>query len=102
MKQLSWTRLTPAINPLRTREFILLSPPNGCTLAAMTIAYITHPDCLKHEMGRHHPECPERLGAIDDQLLSSGISGLLQHHEAPMASVEQITRVHPADHFEAI
>jgi acetoin utilization deacetylase AcuC-like enzyme len=68
----------------------------------MTIAYISHPDCWKHEMGRHHPECPERLGAIEDQLLASGISALLQHHEAPMASEEQITRVHPQAYFEAI
>lgn len=68
----------------------------------MTIAYITHPDCLKHEMGRHHPECPERLGAIDDQLLSAGIMGLLQHHEAPLATTEQITRVHPSGYFESI
>jgi acetoin utilization deacetylase AcuC-like enzyme len=68
----------------------------------MTIAYISHPDCLKHEMGRHHPECPERLGAIEDQLLSSGISGLLTHLDAPLASVEQVTRVHPRDYFDAI
>jgi acetoin utilization deacetylase AcuC-like enzyme len=53
-------------------------------------------------MGRHHPECPERLGAIDDQLLSSGISGLLAHHEAPLATAQQITRVHPVEYFEAI
>ena len=53
-------------------------------------------------MGAHHPECPERLGAIDDQLLSSGIAGLLQHHDAPLATVEQITRVHPLEHYEAI
>ena len=68
----------------------------------MTIAYITHPDCLKHQMGLHHPECPERLGAIEDQLLASSLSGLLQHHEAPLATVEQITRVHPVDQYEAI
>jgi len=27
-------------------------------------ALITHADCLKHEMGAHHPERPERLSAI--------------------------------------
>lgn len=68
----------------------------------MTIAYVSHPDCLKHDMGRHHPECPERLGAVEDQLLASGISGLLAHHEAPLAGAEQITRVHPRDYFDAI
>lgn len=53
-------------------------------------------------MGRHHPECPERLAAIEDQLLSSGIFSLLHHHEAPLATKEQITRVHPAVYFDAI
>ncbi|MFM9969632.1 MAG: histone deacetylase family protein [Burkholderiales bacterium] len=68
----------------------------------MTIAYITHPDCWKHQMGRRHPECPERLGAIEDQLLASGLGVLLQHHEAPLAGIEPITRVHSLDYFEAI
>jgi acetoin utilization deacetylase AcuC-like enzyme len=27
----------------------------------MTTAYITHPDCLRHEMGAEHPERPQRL-----------------------------------------
>jgi len=33
----------------------------------MSVAFITHADCLKHEMGAHHPERPERLTAIEDQ-----------------------------------
>jgi len=36
-------------------------------------AYITHADCARHEMGAHHPECPERLGAINDMLLTKGL-----------------------------
>ena len=40
----------------------------------MNTAYITHPDCLRHEMGAGHPECPERLLAIQEEL---GVSGLL-------------------------
>ena len=31
--------------------------------------YFTHRDCWKHEMGPGHPECPERLDAIEDRLL---------------------------------
>ena len=30
--------------------------------------YFSHKDCWKHEMGPGHPECPERLDAIEDQL----------------------------------
>ena len=37
----------------------------------MTTAYISHPDFMKHEMGRHHPECPERIQAIEDQLIQA-------------------------------
>ena len=35
----------------------------------MLPAYITHADCSLHEMGPQHPECPERLAAINDMLL---------------------------------
>jgi acetoin utilization deacetylase AcuC-like enzyme len=38
----------------------------------MTTAFITHADCLKHDMGAHHPERPARLTAIEDQLIASG------------------------------
>jgi len=33
----------------------------------MTTAFITHADCMKHDMGGFHPERPERLSAIEDQ-----------------------------------
>ena len=39
----------------------------------MLSAYISHTDCLKHEMGSDHPECPERLHAIADMLLVKGL-----------------------------
>ena len=68
----------------------------------MTILFITHSDCLKHEMGRHHPECPERLDAINDQLRASGVDAHLRFLEAPLATPEQIARVHPMAYFEAI
>ena len=60
----------------------------------MPTAYITHPDCLKHDMGPLHPECPQRLSAIADQLLVSGLLPYLQQHDAPLATLEQLTRVH--------
>jgi len=57
-------------------------------------AYITHPSSLLHDMGPYHPECPDRLRAIDDRLISSGLDSYLQHHEAPPATHEQLARVH--------
>jgi acetoin utilization deacetylase AcuC-like enzyme len=64
------------------------------------IAYITHPDCRKHDMGRGHPESPARLGAIEDQLNASGLMYLLQHSEAPKATREQLARAHSAEYVD--
>jgi acetoin utilization deacetylase AcuC-like enzyme len=69
---------------------------------SMTTAFITHPDCLKHDMGAQHPECPERLTAIEDQLIASGISSHLVRHEAPLAEDAQLARVHPIEYVRAI
>ena len=68
----------------------------------MAVAFITHADCLKHEMGAHHPERPERLTAIEDQLIASGVGQHLVRHEAPLATDEQLARVHPPDYVRAI
>jgi hypothetical protein len=43
----------------------------------MSTGYYTHPSFLMHEMGHFHPECPERLQAIEDHLISHGMDGLL-------------------------
>ncbi|HEY6721455.1 MAG TPA: histone deacetylase family protein [Burkholderiales bacterium] len=68
----------------------------------MATAFITHSDCAKHDMGRHHPESPERLSAIEDHLISSGLAGLVERHEAPAAKVSELARVHPLEYIEAI
>ncbi len=68
----------------------------------MTISIISHKECALHEMGAHHPESPARLSAIEDQLLSSGLDLVLQHHDAPQATREQLCRVHDAEYVEQI
>jgi len=68
----------------------------------MHTAYISHPDCRKHRMGAGHPECPERLSAIEDQLIASGLMGLLRQYDAPFATFEQLARVHKPHYIEAI
>ncbi len=60
----------------------------------MTTAFYTHTDCLRHEMGDWHPEAPVRLQAIEDQLIASRIDQFLERREAPLASLEDIGRVH--------
>lgn len=56
--------------------------------------YFTHEDCRKHEMGPGHPECPERLDAIEDRLLASGVGDALDRREAPLASLSDIELAH--------
>jgi acetoin utilization deacetylase AcuC-like enzyme len=57
-------------------------------------AYITHADCARHEMGADHPECPERLGAINDMLLVKGLLDYMSPYDAPLATPEQLGRAH--------
>ena len=60
----------------------------------MLSAYITHADCARHDMGEHHPECPERLGAINDHLLVKGLLDYMVPYDAPLATKEQLSRAH--------
>ncbi|MDP2417009.1 MAG: histone deacetylase family protein [Hydrogenophaga sp.] len=60
----------------------------------MLSAYITHADCARHDMGPHHPECPDRLGAINDHLLVKGLLDYMIPYDAPLATEEQLSRAH--------
>jgi acetoin utilization deacetylase AcuC-like enzyme len=64
--------------------------------------YFTHADCRRHEMGRGHPECPERLDAIGDRLLATGVGDALDQREAPLASVKDIELAHDSGHVAAV
>ncbi len=68
----------------------------------MQSAYISHPLCLKHDMGAHHPETPARISAIEDQLIASGLLSYLRHYDAPEATREQLQRVHDARYVEQV
>lgn len=68
----------------------------------MHTAYISHPACLKHDMGYDHPESPVRLSAIEDQLIASGLLPFLDHYDAPLASQEMLARVHHPEYVAAI
>jgi acetoin utilization deacetylase AcuC-like enzyme len=68
----------------------------------LSIAFITHPECLLHEMGEGHPERPARLRAIEDKLIASRLDPLLVRAEAPEATREQLLRVHDAAYLDAL
>ena len=65
-------------------------------------AFITHRDCYLHDMGSFHPECPARLSAINDHLIAQGLDHYLAHYDAPLASFEQLLRVHSAAHLDRL
>lgn len=65
----------------------------------MRTAYITHPACLRHDMGSYHPECPQRLSVISDRLLFTGLLDCMTAFDAPQATRDQITRAHTGLHF---
>jgi acetoin utilization deacetylase AcuC-like enzyme len=67
----------------------------------MATLLISHPAFLEHDTGPHHPERPDRLRAVLAALDAVQLATLIRA-EAPLASVEQLTRVHPADYVEAI
>lgn len=68
----------------------------------MTTAFISHPDTLLHVMDGHHPESPARISAIKEQLARAKIMEHLQIHEAPLATDEQLTRVHSPAYVKRI
>jgi acetoin utilization deacetylase AcuC-like enzyme len=70
--------------------------------ASKSVAFVSHPDCLKHDMGAHHPERPQRLTAVEEEIAAEGLGEHLARYEAPLATDEQLSRVHPPEYVRAI
>lgn len=67
----------------------------------MSVLLFTHLACLRHDPGEGHPECPDRLRAVLRALDAGEFTELIRA-EAPLATVEQLLRVHPAGYVDAI
>lgn len=65
-------------------------------------AYLSHQIYLQHDTGSGHPESPQRLIAIENQLKGSGIYDQLIHHEAPLVTDEQLEPVHDKNYLKDI
>ena len=66
--------------------------------------YFSHPACLEHDprQGLYgHPEQPDRLRAIEAALAERDWLGW-ERREAPRATEEELTLVHPREHVERI
>jgi acetoin utilization deacetylase AcuC-like enzyme len=53
-------------------------------------------------MGPGHPECPERLDAINDRLIGTGVMDLLESHDAPLAELDDIALAHDAGLIDSV
>jgi acetoin utilization deacetylase AcuC-like enzyme len=67
----------------------------------MSTLLVTHPAFLAHDTGEHHPERPDRLRAVLAALDDDAFSGLARA-EAPAATLEELTRVHPPEYVRTI
>jgi acetoin utilization deacetylase AcuC-like enzyme len=68
----------------------------------MQTAYITHEDCLRHDMGGGHPECPDRLVAVADSMRDSGLIERVRTLAAPLAEADDLKRVHRPAYVDLI
>jgi len=68
----------------------------------VSIAFISHPACLRHQMGVGHPERPERLSAIEETLLASRLDHSVVRADAPEATRQQLLRVHDATYIDEL
>jgi len=62
----------------------------------------THERYLAHDTGRGHPERPARLEAVLAGLQASGVGDDLVWVSPRPARREELARVHPADHLDAL
>jgi acetoin utilization deacetylase AcuC-like enzyme len=53
-------------------------------------------------MGSGHPECPERLDAIADHLIATGLMDVLVQPEVPLASLADIELAHSRMHVASV
>ena len=63
-----------------------------------TTASLLTRDCWLHDMGAMHPECPDRLSAINDRLIASGSICMCPFRCA--VGRAHVLRVHPAEHLD--
>jgi len=67
----------------------------------MTTLLYTHPACLDHDPGPHHPERPDRLRAVLAALGAPAFADL-DRREAPAAAPETIALAHDRAYVDAV
>jgi acetoin utilization deacetylase AcuC-like enzyme len=68
----------------------------------MSTAFFSHTECRAHDMGRGHPECPERLDSISDHLIASGLDIAIDRRDAPLAQLSDLQLAHTRSYVDEI
>lgn len=68
----------------------------------MKTALLSHPVCIKHSAHPGHPERPERLMVLEQQLEGASVMSKLTPVEAPLATIEQVKRVHDSQYVDMV
>jgi len=66
----------------------------------MTVGVIGHYRCNDHDMGKHHPESPKRMAAIQDQLIHSGLDYVVRQYDAKPIKKELLELVHESKYID--
>jgi len=64
--------------------------------------FFFHSTCLLHHNGPGHPECPDRLKAIHEQLEKSGVLTRVKSLTPQLADIATLALIHPRDYIEYI
>lgn len=73
---------------------VLQGPP-------LTTLFLSHPSCLLHETFPGHPECPDRLRAVERALEDEKFA-LLAREPAPLGSEADVLRCHGRQYVEQL
>ncbi|OKY27827.1 histone deacetylase family protein [Thalassotalea sp. PP2-459] len=68
----------------------------------MTVGIIGHHRCNGHMMGEHHPESPARIGAIQDQLIRSGLEYVIKQFDASPIDKSLLLLAHDKQYIDYI
>jgi acetoin utilization deacetylase AcuC-like enzyme len=68
----------------------------------MAISVFTHPKCRKHNMDPEHPECPERLSQIQDQLIASGLASVVDVVQGTKIDREHLYHAHSHPYIDEL
>lgn len=68
----------------------------------MTVGLLSHHRCNGHNMGEYHPESPARLGAIQDQLIRSGLEYVIRQIDASPIDRQLLSLAHDTQYIDHI